>query len=55
MVHGLKERFSRALALRRAAGDDVAKGREAVAAYVEYLHWVEGLEAALKGSSHHAD
>src|SRR5512140_969456 len=36
----LKERHAHAKALRAAAGDDVAKGREAVAAYVSYLHYV---------------
>lgn len=51
LARGLKERQARAKALRAAAGDDVAKGREAVAAYVEYLHYVEGLHAALAGAS----
>lgn len=53
--HGLKERFTHARALKAAAGDDVTKGREAVAAYVDYLHYVEELHGAIKGESHHAD
>jgi len=55
VAEGLRSRFARTRALRAAAGDDVAKGREAVAAYVDFLHYVEGLHAVLKGESHHAD
>jgi hypothetical protein len=43
---GLRERFRRALAARAHAGESVARGREAVAAYVEYVHYAERLLAA---------
>lgn len=42
--HGLRERFERVKALSK-PGDDVAKGRAWVAAYVPYVHWVEGVHA----------
>jgi hypothetical protein len=44
---GLRERFERVLAARRRAGESVALGREAVAAYVEYVHYAERLQAAI--------
>ena len=46
--HGLRQRFERVRALAR-PGDDVAKGRAWVEAYVPYLHWVEGVHAAAEG------
>ncbi len=46
--HGLRERFERVKALAR-PGDDVAKGRAWVEAYVPYVHWVEGVHAAATG------
>lgn len=55
VADGMKTRYARVRQLRAAAGQDVAKGRQAVAAYVEYLHYVEGLHAAVKGETHHAD
>lgn len=52
--HGLRERFARVKALAR-PGDDVAKGRAWVEAYVPYVHWVEGVHsAASKGAEDHS-
>jgi len=53
---GLRERFERVLAARRRAAESVALGREAVAAYVEYVHYAERLQATLGPASapHHA-
>lgn len=54
--HGLHERFDRARAARRFAGDDIAAGRAYVAAYVELLHWVEAMHATASvhaGTGHH--
>ncbi len=55
VAHGMKSRYTRVKQLRAVAGQDVAKGRQAVAAYVDYLHYVEGLHAAIEGETHHAD
>jgi uncharacterized protein DUF6448 len=52
---GLHQRFERLAALAQ-PGDDVAAGRAWVAAYVPYVHWVEGVyQAASGGSGAHAE
>jgi len=51
---GLAERFAR-LKAKKAPGDDVAAGREWVAAYVTFIHYVEGLHQAAKGGAHHEE
>ena len=48
--HGLHQRFSKLAALKK-PGDDVAKGRAWVEAYVPYVHWVEGVHAAAGGAA----
>lgn len=51
--HGVRERFQAALAARKkAASGDVAAGREAVRAYVDFLHYVDGVHRAAEASSH---
>jgi hypothetical protein len=53
---GVRQQFEAARAHRQFAPDDVAGGREYVAAYVRYVHYVEGLfDDARKGSSQHAE
>jgi hypothetical protein len=53
---GVREQFQAARAHRAFAPDDVAAGREYVAAYVRYVHYVEGLyDAARKASSTHEE
>lgn len=42
---GVKERFEHTVELHKHANDSVADGRAFVAAYVEYLHYVERLAA----------
>jgi hypothetical protein len=49
---GVRERFERAAARREHAGHDVEAGRAYVAAYVDFIHYVEGLHQVL-ASSHH--
>ena len=48
--HCLRERYARAAAARAHAAESVEKGRAYVEAYVEYVHYAEGLLAV--GSSH---
>ena len=52
--HGIRERFARVLETRKHAGDSVTAGREYVAVYVTFIHYVEGLhEAARAAASEH--
>ena len=49
---GIRERFARALEARKHAGDSVEAGRAYVAAYVEYVHYVEAVAAAVHATGH---
>lgn len=49
----LQERFDRVVEAARHKDDSVAAGRAYVEAYVEYIHYVEGLHLALTGASGH--
>ena len=49
---GLKEQFAKVEARKAYDKNDVAAGREYVAAYVEYVHYVEGLYDAAKAEPH---
>ena len=51
--HGLRERFHAAEAARGFTPTDVAAGRAYVAAYVPFLHYVEGLHATAAGGHGH--
>lgn len=49
------ERFERVVATRAHAGESVEQGRTYVAAYVEYVHFVEGVvQAVHRGTAHGA-
>jgi hypothetical protein len=52
---GLRERFERAVASRRRSDENVELGRQAVAAYVEYVHYAERLLAAARTAPAHHD
>lgn len=52
---GIRERFERAMKAKKHADDSVAAGREAVAAYVTYVHYVERIAQAVRAASHHGD
>ena len=53
---GIRRRFAEAKEKKAHAEHDVEAGRAFVAAYVEYVHYVEGLhKAAQIGSAHHGD
>jgi len=43
MADGIRDRFERAIAARAVAETSVEAGRDYVQAYVEFLHYVEGL------------
>lgn len=51
--HGLHERFEAARASKPRDPGDVAASRKHVAAYVEYVHYVEGLSRAAAGGAVH--
>jgi len=54
VVHGIREHFERAVALRKHAGESVEAGREYVEAYVKYVHYVEKLfDDATAKVAHH--
>jgi len=54
VAEGIQERFERAATANEHKADSVAAGREFVAAYVAYTHYVEGLhQAAVSAASHH--
>ena len=53
---GIRKRFAHARKLREEANHNVEAGREYVAAYVDYVHYVEGLHAAAeKKAGHHGE
>ena len=49
--HGIKARFARVMQARKRAGDSVTAGREYVAAYVTFIHYVESLHEAARAAS----
>ena len=50
--HGLREQFTGAVEKKKFARDDVEAGRAAVRAYVEYIHYVEGIYQAATRAAH---
>lgn len=52
VAQGLRERFARAAEAKAHAGESVQAGREYVEAYVEYVHYVEGLSGLVHGGGH---
>jgi hypothetical protein len=52
---GVRERFARALAAKKHAGESVAAGREYVEAYVTYVHYVEAVVQAVHAEAHHGE
>jgi hypothetical protein len=49
----IRERFERVVMLRDYDSDSVPEGREWVQAYVEFIHFVEGLHGMLQGEGGH--
>lgn len=55
-AHGIKERFAEVVAKKKHADGSVAAGREYVAAYVEFIHYVERLHRDITGEgAHHGE
>ncbi|GFE56943.1 DUF6448 family protein [Geobacter sp. AOG1] len=53
---GIKERFAEVAAKKKHAEESVAAGREYVAAYVEFIHYVERLHRDIVGEgAHHGE
>lgn len=53
---GVRKRFAEAREKKKHADESVEAGREFVAAYVEYVHYVEGLHETAQGAgAHHED
>jgi hypothetical protein len=51
---GIKKRFNAALEKKKHEDDSVEAGREFVAAYVQYVHFIEGIHNLVaKGAEHH--
>jgi len=49
---GLREQFNNAASKKRFNKDDVAGGQQYIAAYVEYIHYVERIYEAAKNPAH---
>ena len=52
MEHGLHRHFEEALAKKKFDKNDVEAGRAFVKAYVEYIHYVEGIHEAAASAAH---
>ena len=51
--HSIHAKFEHVMALKRTAGQSVEEGRAFVAAYVEFMHYVENVKNAVHGGGHH--
>ncbi|MBI5527491.1 MAG: hypothetical protein HY897_14245 [Deltaproteobacteria bacterium] len=50
---GIKKRFAKTAEKKKLVADSVAAGREYVEAYVDYIHFVEGIALKAEGGHHH--
>ena len=57
MGKAIKEKFAKVIELKKSKDKSVEAGREYVEAYIVYMHYVEGIHAAIMsaGSHHHAE
>jgi len=53
LTESVKEKFNRVIDKKKLMNESVEAGREYVEAYVEYLHYVEGVHKAIAGKSGH--
>ena len=49
-ANGIRKRFQKVTAAKKFNAEDVKAGREHVKAYVEFVHYVEGLHESVQGS-----
>ena len=55
-AHGIRERFQKVAAAKKFSAEDVDAGRAYVKAYVEFVHYVEGLRRSVQsGSDEHSE
>jgi uncharacterized protein DUF6448 len=54
VANGIRQRFARVQEAGRHANDSVEAGRQYVAAYVEFIHYIEGMHQTLSGAAGHA-
>jgi len=52
---GIRQRFNHAMKAKKHAEESIAEGREYVKAYVEFVHYVEGLHKAVSNQAHTAE
>lgn len=52
VAEGVRHRLHRAVEAKKHAEESVEAGREFVEAYVQYVHYVEGIHVAAAGSAH---
>ena len=55
VTEGIEKRFARTAELQKHADESVEKGREFVEAYVDYVHYVEGVHAAAAKAGGHGE
>ena len=53
VAKGIRERFDKAVEAKKHADENVEAGRQYVAAYIEYVHYVEGIHGAVMGQGGH--
>jgi len=53
VVQGVRERFNRVIETKKHINDSVEAGRVYVAAYVEFVHYVEGIHNTISGAPVH--
>ncbi|MDH4319287.1 MAG: DUF6448 family protein [Desulfobulbaceae bacterium] len=53
MANGIRQRFKHTREAAKHAGDSVEAGRDYVASYVDFTHYVEGLHGIITGASGH--
>lgn len=54
VAESIRKRFARVQEASAHAGENVDAGRQYVAAYVEFVHYIEGIHETLSGSAAHA-
>ncbi len=54
LAAGIRQRFHLVQQAREHAGDNVDAGRQFIAAYVQFIHYIEGLHEQVNGSAAHS-